>query len=177
MAKIKAKANKAVIIDAIVKQIEKGKGFGTVLKLIGTKWNLSRTTYSRYWKSANEQHTVAQQILKEAKAALDLQNALNERQSQIADVMERKEILTKIARGQIPLRKAMVVDGTIEYIDIIPDWMDRKAAIAELNKMEGDYAPTKVAQTDSKGNDVAKSDLPQLSSEQILNLIDKRSNA
>lgn len=154
MAKDKVKSNKAVIIDGIVKQIEKGKGFGTVLKLIGTKWNLSRTTFSRYWKIANEQHTAAQQVLKDAKAALDLQAALDERKTQIADVLERKEILTKIARGQIPLRKAMVVENIIQYIDIVPDWADRKAAIAELNKMEGDYAPTKVAQTDKDGENL-----------------------
>ncbi len=154
MAKAKVKSNKAVIIDAIVKQLEKGKGFGTVLKLIGTKWDLSRTTFSRYWKTANQAHLEAQQKIKEAKAALDMESALSERKSHIADVLERKEILTKIARGQIPLKRAMVVDGAIEYIEIVPDWMDRKAAIAELNKMEGDYAPTKVAQTDTEGNNV-----------------------
>ena len=154
MGRIKVKSNKAVIIDAIVKQIEKGKGFGTVLKLIGTKWNLSRTTYSRYWKIANENHTEAQQLIKDAKAALDMQSALNERKSQIADVLERKEILTQIARGQIRLRKAIPVNGELEYTEVVPDWMDRKNAIAELNKMEGDYAPTKVAQTNRAGDDV-----------------------
>ena len=148
------KSNKQVIIDAIVKYIEKGKGFGTVLKLIGTKWDLSRTTFSRYWKIANQYHISAQNLLRAAKAALDIENAINERKNDIADVLERKEILTKIARGQIPLKKAMIVDGAIEYIEVVPDWTDRRNAISELNKMEGDYAPTKVAQTDSTGKDV-----------------------
>lgn len=154
MAKAKIKANKAVIIAAIVKQIEKGNGFSRVLAVIGGKWPLSETTFRRYWKIANQTHTEAQQRINAAKAALDLENALNERKSQIADVLERKEILTKIARGQIPLLKHVVVDRAIEYIEVVPDYMDRKAAIAELNKMEGDYAPTKIAQTDSAGNDL-----------------------
>jgi hypothetical protein len=32
--------------------------------------------------------------------------------------------------------------------------MDRLKAIAELNKMEGSYAPSKIATTDTKGNEV-----------------------
>lgn len=61
----------------------------------------------------------------------------------IADKAERMEILTQIMRGQIPLKKPMVCDGVIEEIDVVPDWMDRKNAIAELNKMTGDYSPIK----------------------------------
>lgn len=61
----------------------------------------------------------------------------------IADVAERMQVLTQIMRGEIPLKKPMVCDGVIELIDVVPDWMDRKAAIAELNKMGGDYAPAK----------------------------------
>lgn len=143
MAKAKIKANKLIIIEAIILLLRKGKGYSAVFVLIGTKWNISRTTFSNYWKIATLAHTEAQTLLKAAKDALDLQSALTERKSQIADVLERKEILTQIARGQIPLRKAMVVDNLLEYIEIIPDWMDRRAAIAELNKMEGEYAPTK----------------------------------
>jgi hypothetical protein len=149
-----AKPSKQVIIDSIINQIEKGKGFSTVLALLGSKWHLPKTTFVRYWKKANDQHTEAQQPIKELKAALYTENALNERKRDIADVLERKEVLTKILRGQIPLEKAMVVNGVIEYVEVIPDWTDRKNAISELNKMEGDYAPTKVAQTDKDGNDI-----------------------
>ena len=150
----KVKANKAVVIDSIILHIEKGKGFSEVLALIGRKWSISGTTFKRYWKIANETHATAQQSIKEAKAALDLQSALNERKSQIADVLERKEILTQIMRGDIPLTKPMVVNGAVEMIPVVPDWTDRRNAISELNKMEGDYAPTKVANTDKDGNDI-----------------------
>lgn len=63
---------------------------------------------------------------------------------EIASVAERKGILTKIARGEIPLTKPMVCNGKIELVDVVPDYMDRKNAIAELNKMDGDYAPSKL---------------------------------
>lgn len=144
MAKIKIKSNKIAILEAIVLQLRKGKGYSEIFGHICTKWDLSRSTFSNYWKIATLRHTQEQDIIKTAKHELDIQSALNERKSQIADVLERKEILTQILRGQIPLRKAVVVAGALEYYDVIPDWMDRRAAIAELNKMEGEYAPTKV---------------------------------
>ena len=56
---------------------------------------------------------------------------------------ERMEILTQIAQGGIPLKKHMIVDKVIEEVTVVPDWMDRKNAIAELNKMTGDYTPIK----------------------------------
>lgn len=67
-------------------------------------------------------------------------------EGEIASIQERMVILTKIARGEIPLTKPMVCDGVIEMVPVIPDWMDRNKAIAELNKMDGSYAPTKVEQ-------------------------------
>ena len=143
MAKPKVKANKLIIIDAIVVQLKKGKGYSEIFGLICTKWDISRSTFSNYWKIATTTHSKEQEILKIAKHELDIQSALNERKSQIADVLERKEILTQISRGQIPLRKAIVVDGALEYYEVVPDWMDRRGAIAELNKMEGEYAATK----------------------------------
>ena len=151
MAKVKIKANKLIIIDAIIVQLRKGKGYSEIFGQICTKWDISRSTFSNYWKIATQKHTEHQDVIKAAKQELDIQSALSERKSQIADVLERKEILTQISRGQIPLRKAVVVDGSLEYYEVVPDWMDRKGAIAELNKMEGEYAPNKLEITGKDG--------------------------
>ena len=68
---------------------------------------------------------------------------------EIATVAERMKILTQIMRGEIPLKKPMVVSmgagggSEIQEIETVPDWMDRKNAIAELNKMDGSYASEK----------------------------------
>jgi hypothetical protein len=141
------KVSRAVTVDAIVKYIEKGNGYGGVLKLNDSLWRLSRSTFLRYWNIASEQHIAAQQVIKKVEAEMNLESAIEGHKGHIADVRERKEVLTKILRGEIPLRKPIVVNFCIEYIEVLPDWMDRKAAIAELNKMEGDYAPTKVEET------------------------------
>lgn len=139
-----AKVSKKTVIDNLIVLIESGKTYSYCLGASGSKWGVPKNTFNRYWKIANQHHTEAQQAIKEAKAALDLQNAIDERKMQIADINERKEILTKILRGEIPLQKAFVVGKSIEFIDVVPDWMDRKAAIAELNKMDGSYAAEKI---------------------------------
>jgi len=65
-------------------------------------------------------------------------------EGEIADKIERQKVLTQILRGEIKLSKPMVVDKQVQFIECVPDYADRKAAIAELNKMGGDYSPTKV---------------------------------
>ena len=46
--------------------------------------------------------------------------------------------------------RAKVINGVIDEIEILPDHKDRLSAIAELNKMEGDYAPAKSIVTVTK---------------------------
>lgn len=68
---------------------------------------------------------------------------------------ERMEIASNIARG-----KAWKVGNEI----IIPSASDKLKACDYLSKIEGDYAPTKIAETDSDGNDKLNSeDIKQLS--------------
>jgi hypothetical protein len=171
-----AKTGKQVIVNALLKEIELGKQRSTALARAVKRWQISARTFDRHWKTANEMFTELQQKAKKASDKAYIKASKKAAVEAVMSKIERMETLSKIARGEIPLTKPMVVDGAVKLIPVVPDWMDRKAAIAELNKMEGDYAPTKVAQTDSKGNDIEKKDLPQLSTEEIINLLDKRSN-
>ena len=84
-----------------------------------------------------------QSVAKAITEAANAKTAEKVSEYQVATVAERMQILTQIARGEIPLYKPMVCDGVIENVPVVPDWMDRKNAIAELNKMDGSYAPTK----------------------------------
>lgn len=164
-----ASASKTIIIDFIVSCLEKGEQRATILAKVVKKWQISSRTFDRLLQTASQQHTATQASIKKAKAAIDILNGVEERTRQIADVTERKEILTKIVRGQIPLSKPMVVKGKLKMVKTVPDWMDRKAAIAELNKMDGSYAPDKVANTDTEGNDILSS--PILTDNQFDKLI------
>lgn len=138
------KPGKQQIVDQLILLIEKGKSYSVCLGVNRSKWKFAESTFARYWKIANQQHAERQQSLNKAKADLDFQNAVDERKKQIADINERKEILTKIIRGQMPLKKAFVTSKGIKYVNVVPDWMDRKNAIAELNKMDGSYEAEKL---------------------------------
>jgi len=137
-------ADKAAIISFIVKHLAKATPTSKIMELCGTKWNLSRSAFFRLLKKAQVEHKEKQQAIKEAVTVVEVEGAVEAAKRDIMTSLERKEILTKIARGQIPLLKPMVCDGAIELVEVAPDWMDRKNAIAELNKMEGDYTPINI---------------------------------
>jgi hypothetical protein len=115
------------------------KAFGTKTKST-CRFNASKLLKSDAIKEKlHELRALARKITEKANQKAADQIAAEE----IMGVQERMAILTKIARGSIPLIKPMVCDGSIHDIEVVPDWMDRKNAIAELNKMDGTYAPEK----------------------------------
>ena len=129
------------LLDVLKKGVVKR---AKAMELFVEKWQVSHRTFERAWKTAQEQHLETKQVIKTKVTDIEVSLEVEARKRQIIDVLERKEILSQIAKGEIPLQKALVVAGQIEYIQVVPDWMDRRNAIAELNKMEGDYAPMKI---------------------------------
>lgn len=172
------KPQKQNIINAIVKEIEKGSSYATVLKLNETKWHLTKSTFIRRWKEAQQQHIVKQQGIKEAVAIVEVEQAIEARKKEILTAQERKELLTEIALGKIEIptselrydsnEKKFVMQPVVK----LPDHSTRIKAISELNKMDGDYAPTKIASTNTKGNDVT----PTINIHTIASLADVSEN-
>jgi len=115
--------------------------------------NKSIKTFDNRLKVAREQMKGEIKDI-EARTELSITNEVEARKLRIMSVAERIDILTKIAFGEIPLTKPMVCDGVIQLVPVVPDWTDRRGAIAELNKMDGSYAPIKQAQTNIEGLDV-----------------------
>lgn len=172
------KPSKQIIIDVIIKGIEQGKDRGNLLATIGKNRQLSQRTFDRHWKTAQEQHTARQQAIKNRLADIDTAAAIDARKKAIMTADERKELLTKIASGQLKVKRPFVVLGKIMEYPEEPALADRLKALAELNKMEGDYAPTKVAQTTASGEDIDRA-LNRLSPDELLFLsqIDAKANA
>lgn len=148
------KPDKQYIIDFIISCIEKGEQRGNILVKAGKKWGTSKSAFDRMLKIAKEQHTERQQAIKSKLAIVDEQSAIEARKKAIMTADERKELLTKIANGEIRIKKPFVIAGKIMEYPAEPDHADRMKAMAELSKMSGDYAPSKVANTDKDGNDV-----------------------
>jgi hypothetical protein len=155
-----AKPSKQTIIDFLIKEIALGKERGPVLSKTVKKWQMSDRTFDRHWKIANQQHQENQSKIKEAVAEVDVQAAIEARKKEIMTADERKEYLTKLVKGDVkvpytevkwnPDTKKFVKHRFVEQASHTA----RISAISELNKMDGDYAPTKIAPTDGKGNDL-----------------------
>lgn len=139
------KQSQQIIIDAISKGIEQGLDRGKLLATVGKKWQISNRTFDRHWKKANEQHLVKQTAIKSKLAIIDEQAAIEARKKAIMSADDRKEYLTKLISGEIKAKRPFVIGGKIMEYPEEPTHSDRLKALAELNKMEGDYAPTKVS--------------------------------
>jgi len=137
------KPNKENIITEILIELEKGISFTACAELFDMNWSLPSTTFKRYWKEANERYQTVNVTAQKELSDIFLEGKKEALKKAILTKHERMEILTQIAKGEIPLVKHIVCDGVIQEVDVIPAWADRKAAIAELNKMDGEYAPIK----------------------------------
>jgi hypothetical protein len=137
------KPNREIIINEILAEMDFGITRAEALAMNGEKWQLPTRTFDRQWKEASRRYLAANEREQKAKEVVRVQMAQELVKKAILSKHERMEILTQIARGEIPLTKHIVADGMIQEREVVPSWKDRRDAVAELNKMEGDYAPIK----------------------------------
>jgi len=145
-----AKAAAHVIISAILEEIKQGKRSSEIFKIINKRFGTKNNLFYKYFKQAEDDYFKANRRLKKKIEDVDTILALESHKRDIMRSDERKEYLTKVIRGEIAIKKLIIVAGVIEYHDISPDHKERIAALAELNKMEGDYAPAKSVVTIAK---------------------------
>lgn len=77
-----------------------------------------------------------------------VEQAQKETVAKIADMQimtsaQRMELLTRMANGELRIKQPIVIAGKIMEYPAEPTASDRRAAIAELNKMDGSYAAIK----------------------------------
>lgn len=147
---IMPKPSRQTIIDEIIKGIEQGLSRGKLLSKIVKKWQMSDRTFDRHLKIANQQHAELQQ---KAKAAADLayiQSSEEAAKKAVMSKAERLAVLTQIARCEVSV-KAGDAANPVEVI-VPVDTLERIKAIAEINKMEGDYAETSIKLKGDKEN-------------------------
>jgi len=137
------KPSKQVIIDYIVSCLNLGEQRGNILVKVGKKWGTSKSAFDRLLKIAKEQHTIKRQKINDAIESDTTIKELEAVKSNIMSAIERKEYLTKVLNGEVKVKKPFVVSGKIMEYPSEPDHADRLKALAELNKMDGGYAPQK----------------------------------
>jgi len=163
----------AAHIDFIVQKLRLGQKRGEILAEFVLKWpKVSERTFNRRLFEAEKvieaeiallQGQVKESIVKEAERVT----------GQILTVSERLVILSNIAKGDLYIERPISTRLGIEMVPCPPDHGERKAAIAELNKMDGAYAPAKQEVTVSE----KPTDLSKLNDEELRLLAELQSKS
>lgn len=146
-------------------------------ELLRTKFRLTKSTFLKKFdevhsewaklKDKGESDGIVEAVREAAKNGLKskLEKQLHI-QKQIDDTQ------SDIDRGI--LEEYVVVGGKLQIVNKIMNAETKaflrktiKDLYAELNKMDGDYAPTKIANTDKEGNDVKRFDLSKLTDDEL----------
>ena len=130
-------------LEFIKEQLLKGELRKNIFASFSKKWpGVSQPTFNRRFAVAKK--SVLSNFLSiRQQADEDMLVEIQHHKFNIMSIVERQHILSQIARGEIMLRKPIVVKGEIQHIEVAPDWTDRRNAIAELNKMDGAAQPEK----------------------------------
>lgn len=153
-----AKSNEATQIDFIVDLLRNGNQRKDILAKFGKKWqSASQRTFDRRLKAAE---SIMQGELKEINQRTEenIAKEVESRTTRILTALERQEILAQIALGELEIEQEVATATGVKIVKNKPDFNDRKAAIAELNKMDGSYAPAKTETTLKLGKDLADED-------------------
>jgi hypothetical protein len=127
--------NKKTYTDFIINELNKGNvKYNDVCSVFLRKFALSRQTFDKYWKIANEDYKQQREAINNAKLKESIAHEKEAVKSLVLDKVSRMKIAEEIAIG-----KAKKIEGII----MMPSPSDRLRALDYLSKIEGDYAPTK----------------------------------
>ncbi len=127
-------------VEFIKDCLRKGEQRKVILEKFGKRWkDLGRSTFDNRLKVAKQQ--VAAEIKTiEAKAGESVAAKAEAMAGRIISVTQRQELLSRIATGQVLVKKPVQTKKGLRKVACEPDHVDRIRAISELNKMGGDHA-------------------------------------
>ena len=144
------KPSETAQINFIADCLRKGEQRKEILGKFGKKWEkVSRTTFDRRLRQAEAHVASEQQRIKE-QAEQEVEKEADALKSKILTSLERQAILSDMAKGELETEVLLVTKDGIKKAKAKPTHAERRAAIAELNKMSGDYAPAKSVVTIAK---------------------------
>lgn len=125
------KPNKQIYIDFILDELNKGNvHYKDVFVLFVAKFDLSKQTFIKYWKLANEAYKEKRAAIEKEKQAVIVGEEKKAANALTLDRIARMKIAEDIALG-----KARKIDEQI----IMPSFSDRLRALDYLSKIAGDY--------------------------------------
>jgi len=140
------KPNEHAQIEFIKDYLRKGAERKDILQPFTKLYKTSIKTFDTRLKAA----TIAVQAefkRIDAKVEQSIERSADALKSKILTAMERQVVLSEIAKGEKEIEKIFLVQGKLQKTKAMPDHSDITKAIAELNKMDGSYRPSKVEAT------------------------------
>ena len=132
---------KEIYIDFIIEELEKGNvKYNDVCLLFCTKFDLTKQSFNKYWLIAQETYSERRSLINEAK----LNEAINKEKEAVKTLLLSKVDRMRIAED-IALGESFESNGKI----ITPTPSERMKALEYLSKIDGDFATTKVEQTNT----------------------------
>lgn len=134
-------------VEFIKQKISEGMERRFIMTLFKEKYpHTSTSAFDRRMNIAKKQMQAIHAEIQKASAD-NLMDRIEQLGGEIMDAIERQVLLSKIARGDIiiPVKKPVWNNQTKKWETItlnkVPSAGERTQAVAELNKMSGDYAP------------------------------------
>jgi len=144
------KADQQKQINYILDRLRKGKERAEILQEFTKAYKKQSTkTFDNRLKIARAQFESERQLIQQ-EAEKGIQKDIEALKSKILTPVERLVILSDMAKGELETEVLLVTKDGIKKAKAKPTHAERRAAIAELNKMSGDYAPAKSIVTVTK---------------------------
>jgi hypothetical protein len=138
------KADQKKQCDYILDRLRKGQERAEILQQFSKVFKKDTTrTFDNRLKIARAQFDSESERIKQ-EAEKGIEKDIEALKSKIMTPVERLVTLSEIARGEKEIETVFFDKGVPKKIKSKPNFNDIKGAIAELNKMGGDYAPQKI---------------------------------
>jgi len=134
--------NKEKIVEDILAELDFGAERQECLDMVVEKWRVSSRTFDRYWLEASTRLQARHERTQKALDEVYIEGKKEALKKAILSKHERQELLTKLATGEILSWRETATEAGIQKLYYYSA-AEVKQHIAELNKMDGDYAPTK----------------------------------
>ena len=136
------KPKKEQTVNEMLLEIEMGTSYTECLKINGGLWGLPPTTFDRYWGEASKRYKARLDAIEEATTKAAVSMEVKALKKAILSKHERQELLSKLATGETRSWREVVTESGVIKLEYYSA-SEAKQNIAELNKMDGDYAPVK----------------------------------
>ena len=136
------KPKKEQTVNEMLLEIEMGISYSECLRINDGLWGLPSSTFDRYWAEASKRFKARLDAIEEATTKAAESMEIKALKKAILSKHERQVLLSKLATGEIRSWREVVTESGVIKLEYYSA-SEAKQNIAELNKMDGDYAPAK----------------------------------